>query len=298
MFTFLHQPILCVLLLYLTVILLWYSKPLPGTAIPLWFVSVMFAIIIGFINGQLTFSAIILIIFSFALTYYLGNKHPAKLYQRMLSVLLFLLGIGLRTHIFSGFHNIPVLKQVVITKDAIPFTMYWNIDSILLGIFILGCMVPLIKNLSKATLALKQTVLPAFLTIVVVMIIALALKFVQFTPKLPSFTWVWLTNNLLFVCMAEEAFFRGFVQQYLSNWLNNINGGHWIAIAIAAIFFGLSHYSGWSIKYMTLATIAGVGYGWIYWRTKSIEASILTHFTLNLIHFLFFTYPALMTGFK
>jgi hypothetical protein len=45
--------------------------------------------------------------------------------------------------------------------------------------------------------------------------------------------------------------------------------------------------------YVALATIAGLGYGWIYQRTGRIEASILTHFALNAVHFFAFSYPAL-----
>ena len=41
----------------------------------------------------------------------------------------------------------------------------------------------------------------------------------------------------------------------------------------------------------------GLGYGWVYLRTERIEASILTHFLLNCIHFVFFTYPALACRF-
>ena len=62
-------------------------------------------------------------------------------------------------------------------------------------------------------------------------------------------------------------------------------------LVMAAVVFGLAHYAGgvWSI---VLATIAGVGYGWIFWRTNRIEASILTHFLVNTTHILCFTYPA------
>jgi len=41
-----------------------------------------------------------------------------------------------------------------------------------------------------------------------------------------------------------------------------------------------------------LATIAGIGYGGIYWRTNRIEASIFAHFLVNTTHILCFTYPA------
>jgi membrane protease YdiL (CAAX protease family) len=42
-----------------------------------------------------------------------------------------------------------------------------------------------------------------------------------------------------------------------------------------------------------LATIAGIGYGWIYASTGSIAAAIATHAGLNTLHFLLFSYPAL-----
>jgi len=44
--------------------------------------------------------------------------------------------------------------------------------------------------------------------------------------------------------------------------------------------------------------VAGIGYGWAYRRTGRIEASILTHFSLNSLHFLLFTYPALAASMR
>ncbi|WP_373665542.1 type II CAAX prenyl endopeptidase Rce1 family protein [Sporomusa silvacetica] len=49
----------------------------------------------------------------------------------------------------------------------------------------------------------------------------------------------------------------------------------------------------WGISYSIWGTVAGLGYGWIYQHTNQIESSILAHFSLNLIHFLLFTYPAI-----
>lgn len=61
---------------------------------------------------------------------------------------------------------------------------------------------------------------------------------------------------------------------------------------LASLMFGLAHFKG-GISYVMLATVAGVGYGFVYQKTKRIESSILVHFAVNTIHFLFFTYPAL-----
>ena len=44
---------------------------------------------------------------------------------------------------------------------------------------------------------------------------------------------------------------------------------------------------------MLVATLAGIGYGWIYAETRSIGSAILAHAGLNTLHLLLFTYPAL-----
>lgn len=54
------------------------------------------------------------------------------------------------------------------------------------------------------------------------------------------------------------------------------------------MLFGLVHFGG-GIRYVVLATIAGVGYGLAFHRSGRIEMSMLAHFTVNSIRFLFFT---------
>ena len=44
------------------------------------------------------------------------------------------------------------------------------------------------------------------------------------------------------------------------------------------------------------ATLAGVGYGVAYQRTRRIEAAMVVHFALNAVHLLLFTYPALASS--
>ena len=68
--------------------------------------------------------------------------------------------------------------------------------------------------------------------------------------------------------------------------------GQWVAATVAGVIFGAAHIGGgWT--YAGLAAIAGIGYGWIYAATGAIGASILAHTGLNLVHLLFFSYPAL-----
>jgi membrane protease YdiL (CAAX protease family) len=98
--------------------------------------------------------------------------------------------------------------------------------------------------------------------------------------------------NLFFTCVAEEALFRGFLQNQLTQLLSQWTYGSTISLILTSILFGLVHFpGGWS--YVFLATVAGLFYGYAYFKAQKIEASIWVHFLVNAIHFLAFTYPAL-----
>lgn len=122
--------------------------------------------------------------------------------------------------------------------------------------------------------------------------LAVLIGYVRFDPKLPSEFILWAWINLFFTCIPEEALFRGFVQRGLQERLGASRHGDVIALAVTSLLFGVAHYAGGS-RYVFLATVAGFGYGWIYQRTRAIESSILVHFMVNALHFIFFTYPAL-----
>jgi len=42
---------------------------------------------------------------------------------------------------------------------------------------------------------------------------------------------------------------------------------------------------------VALATVAGIGYGWIDASTRSIVGAIAAHTGVNAVHYFFFTYP-------
>jgi membrane protease YdiL (CAAX protease family) len=127
------------------------------------------------------------------------------------------------------------------------------------------------------------------------MVSALSIGQVRFELKWPEIFPVWAWANLLFTCTAEEALFRGVIQRQLqgeSAALDWRSGRSIVGLLIASILFGVAHYAA-GMPAIVLATIAGLGYGWIFWRTNRIEASILSHFLVNTTHILCFTYPAL-----
>ncbi len=84
--------------------------------------------------------------------------------------------------------------------------------------------------------------------------------------------------------LPEEFLFRGVIQNLLTRcW------GPRVGLWVAAIVFGLAHLP--DLRYVILATLAGLGYGWVYARTGKITASALTHTGVNWIWRLLLSYP-------
>jgi len=227
-----------------------------------------------------------------AATYGFSRPAAGKLQKAAAGLAIFALAAGLMLHRLPGFNNPRVIDAVRFTADAVPFTLYLNYDKVLVGLFFLGWCHVRISRGSDWRAMLATAAPRAAGLLVLIMALSLAAGYVRFDPKFPAETWLWLGVNLGFTCMAEEAIFRGFLQAQLQRLWQHRSGGPWLALGVAAVLFGLAHAAG-GATYVALATVAGFGYGWVYQRTQRIEASILTHFALNTVHFLCFTYPAL-----
>jgi membrane protease YdiL (CAAX protease family) len=168
-----------------------------------------------------------------------------------------------------------------------------NFDKGQIGLFLLAFGPPLISNRADWLTMLRVAIPVALALIVLLMLCALMIGQIRFEPKAPDFLPIWLWSNLFFTCAAEEALFRSVIQRRLQGPTSTQSSSRAMAgLIAAAIIFGAAHYAGgfWSV---VLATIAGIGYGWVFWRTNRIEASILTHFLVNTAHILGFSYPAL-----
>jgi len=122
------------------------------------------------------------------------------------------------------------------------------------------------------------------------------LGYVRFDFKTTNVFFVWAVSNLFFTCITEEVFFRLFLQDtFLKISSKYTKWSAPIGIGVASLLFGIAHFAG-GTKYIVLACIAGIFYGYAYYKTGKIEASILTHFLLNATHFIFFSYPALQSA--
>jgi uncharacterized protein len=107
---------------------------------------------------------------------------------------------------------------------------------------------------------------------------SLAMHFTALNPRWPGAAAFCLNFLELFVFVAwlEELFFRGFLQNLLSNSLGYAWRGH----LIASVLFGLSHIfhapvPNW--RYVALASLAGWFYGAAFRSGGNLIASSLTH---------------------
>jgi len=92
---------------------------------------------------------------------------------------------------------------------------------------------------------------------------------------------------LFFTAWPEELLFRGLPQNLLSRASKSDLVGWWTA----SILFGFSHitnnyFPNW--RYVVLASIAGIFYGWTWRKTGSIFASALVHTAVDATWHLFF----------
>jgi uncharacterized protein len=217
-----------------------------------------------------------------------------KVYLRYVGHALFVvLAVALSLHGLPGFHNPRVIGPERITADAVPFTMYLNLDKPLTAFWLLLAL-PWVRPAHTLRTTLKAGVGGMLLTTLVCLLVALLTGLVRWEPKLPAASWLWMLNNLLLVTFAEEALFRGYVQGGLSRLLERLPYGQLLAIGIAAGLFGLAHIAGgW--QWVLLGSIAGIGYG-LTFRSGGLQAAMLAHFGLNVAHFFLFTYPMLESG--
>jgi membrane protease YdiL (CAAX protease family) len=246
----------------------------------------------GIVAGVLSPTAL-LPIGAFGALCWFYSLHLAKTMRVPLAIAVVVASLALMAHVVPGFSNLLIVKDAIVSPGATPFTLYLNFDKALIGLFLLAFATPLVASRTE-WLAMLRAALPRILVVIaIVLVAAFALGHVRFEPKWQAFFPLWAWSNLLFTCTAEEAVFRGVIQRTIAGDANPSTRRAIASLLIAAVLFGAVHFAG-GPRAIVMATIAGAGYGWIYWRSGNrIEASILAHFLLNVTHILFFTYPAL-----
>jgi len=100
----------------------------------------------------------------------------------------------------------------------------------------------------------------------------------------------WLFYQFLYVAVAEEVFFRGYVQSNILSLINTAKGQQyrlrqWASISISAAVFAVAHtiIQGQIISILTF--LPGLILGWLFIRTRLLLAPILFHGLANTCYF-------------
>ncbi|HEY0063043.1 MAG TPA: CPBP family intramembrane glutamic endopeptidase [Telluria sp.] len=206
-----------------------------------------------------------------------------------------IVGLALAAHKVPGFNNPQLIANVRFTPDAAPFTQYANFDKGAVGLILLALLCPRAGTGAEWRALLHRAWPIAAVLVALVMLVAVVAQVVRPAFKWPDHTPLFLITNLLLTCVAEEAYFRGFLQNRLASVRPASRSWQIAVVLLSAAMFGAAHLGG-GVAYALLATLAGAGYAFAFASTGRIEAAILTHFALNAIHFVGFTYPAMASS--
>jgi membrane protease YdiL (CAAX protease family) len=284
--------------LALAVALLWGPgarpavPPLRGQRDWAWCAGLLLACIAGKASGVLDWSGIAATFFYLALAFVARASERAWI-RIPLHVLTGLCAFLFALHRFPGFHNPVLAEGVRVSVDAAPFTLRANFDTAVAGIVLMGVFCAPIRERGGWLPMLRRTVPVLLATLAVVLGAGLAFGYVRADVKWTPLTPWFLAVNLLFTCVTEEAFFRGFILAGLARAMDRWRHGTAVAVVVSTLLFGLAHARG-GPALVLLATLAGLGYAAAFLRSGRIEGAILTHFALNAVHFIAFTYPALL----
>ncbi len=88
----------------------------------------------------------------------------------------------------------------------------------------------------------------------------------------------WLVYQFMYVAVAEEVFFRGYLQANMMNWLGDTRSFRaCIAIVISAGCFALAHVIVQGQITSLFTFLPGLILAWLFFRTRSLLAPIVFH---------------------
>lgn len=242
------------------------------------------ALIMAAVDGTLHWPAIATLVVLGAVA--IGHreiKKPAAV-TVVTEAVLVLGAVALMLHLIPGFSNPQIVSEVKAGPESAPFSFYYNFDKALIPFLLLACLPTLLKRPAAGP---KNTLwwLVLMLSLPLLLLIATLAGGLRVERHLPEWLGAFMLANLFFVSFAEEALFRGYLQQRLSQKLGNVWG-----LLIAAAVFGLAHIAGGPLL-VIFASLAGIVYGLAWLWSGRVWVATLVHFSFNLLHLLFFTYP-------
>jgi len=236
-------------------------------------------------NGIITLPALaILLVLLLGIAIKIVYRQQQNLALYLLEALLVLAAIALMLHLLPGFNNPRIVSAEKVGPLSAPFSFYFNADKALLPFILLACLPTLFIRPARQVPLWAWALLA--LSVPMLLLIATAAGGLKIELHWPTWLPQFILANIFFVSLAEEALFRGYLQQRLQQWIGAIP-----ALLVCALLFGLTHSAG-GLLLVIFASLAGLLYGLAWLWSGRLWVAVLFHFALNLIHLLFFTYPA------
>ena len=210
--------------------------------------------------------------------------------------LILLLSLALAIHQWPGFQPIPIFTDLTLSEDSLPYSLAFHFDKLFVGLALATFGFSLWQQPNDVKFVFRQTLIITLLGTCVVLLLSQVLGFTRIDFKLPDWFLLWFIKMVFITCLAEEAFFRGFIQRELqvifSRFVSSWQVAGYLGLLVASLLFGLAHFPG-GIAYVFLATVAGLVYGFVFLKTQRLEAAVFAHCFLNTMHFVLLSYPAL-----
>ena len=206
-------------LLGLAVLALWVQAPrVAGGRVQPWTVGLALACLAGLHAGYLDWRGA-LGVAAYGLLAWRAREASRSALRVLRLALAGVAAFLFALHRIPGFHHAVLASGIHVSRHAPPFTLYANFDTAAAGVVLMGVFCRRITSRAD-WLAMLRRVWPVVLsTLVVVLGLGLLLGYVRPDLKWTPWTAAFLIVNLLFTCVTEEAFFRGFLlEQFARGW--------------------------------------------------------------------------------
>lgn len=258
------------------------------------FAAIFFVVgvIIALITSLISYQGLFIITIFCIANYIYFKKQAGPIAKTLLFLIILIMSFLLGSQMLPGFVPWQVVNAEVISKSGTPFSLSLNTDRIIAGaVIMLFGLVPI-----RRMLHLKQmlyTALPmSTLGVAMIASLALLLGVAQVDVKMPEIWVTWLVINLLINCVSDEVIFRFFVQGGIYRVIQSVPFSAPISILLSTALF-VTFYAPGSSNFLMSVGLGSLIFGYVYHITQRVEAAILTHFAVNIVHFFFFSYPML-----
>ncbi|OZG71736.1 hypothetical protein BTA51_19030 [Hahella sp. CCB-MM4] len=219
------------------------------------------------------------------------SRHQNAYIRKESWTLVIIGSLALAMHLVPGFHNEVLYQSQGISSSSLPFTLKAGLDKAIAAIVILSLMQGRLLHWKAGEFIQRDLpIMAAGISTVFIVGYVLGIKL---DIKFGELTLAFAFFNLFVTCLAEEAFFRLLIQDTLWSVIKHRYAGL-IAFAVSAILFTLAHFhtGPGAAERMLLILLAALLYAGVYWRSRHYLTSVTAHFSLNILHLTFFTYPA------